>query len=47
MLCMVCCVSVLAWDSGLCSPLVEFGMFYSRIEGESGGREIIEFGLYG
>ncbi len=46
-LCMVCGVSVVAWDSGLCSPMVEVGMFKARIDGTGGGREIVEFGLYG
>ena len=47
MLCMVCGVSVVAWDSRLCSPLVEVGMFEARIDGKGKGREIVEFGLYG
>ena len=36
MLCMVCSVSVVAWDSGLCSPLVEAGTFEARIDGKGG-----------
>ena len=47
MLCMVCGVSVVEWDSRLCSPLVNVGMFKARIDGKGGGREIVEFGLYG
>ena len=47
MLCMVCSVSVVAWDSRLCSPLVEVGTFEARIDGKGGSREIVEFGLYG
>ncbi len=46
MLCMVCGVSVVACDSGLCSPMVEVGMFKARIYGKGGGRDIVEFGLY-
>ena len=47
MLCMVCGVSVAAWDGGLCSPMVEVGMVKARIDGKGGSREIVEFGLYG
>ncbi len=47
MLCTVCGVSVVAWDSGLCSPIVDVGMFQARIDGKGGGREIVEFCLYG
>ncbi len=46
MLCMVCGVSVVAWNSRLCSSLVEVGTFEARINGKGGGREIVEFGLY-
>jgi hypothetical protein len=37
---------VVAWDSRLCSPLVEVGTFEAHIDGKGGGREIVEFGLY-
>ncbi len=47
MLCMACGVAVVAWYSGLCSPMVEVGIFEARIDGKDGGREIVEFGLYG
>ncbi len=47
MLCMVCSVSVVAWDSGLCSPVVEVGTFEALIDGKGGGREIVEFDLCG
>ncbi len=47
MLCMACGVSVVAWDNGLCSPMVEVGMFKAHIDSKDGGREIVEFGLYG
>ncbi len=40
---MVCDVSLVAWDSGLCSPMVEVGIFKARIDDKSGGREIAEF----
>ena len=44
---MSCGVSVIEWDGGLCSPMVEVGMFKARIDGKGGDREIVEFGLYG
>ena len=47
MLCMVCNVSVVAWDSRLCSPLVKVGTFEARIYDKGGGREIVEFCLHG
>ncbi len=36
---MVCGVSVVALDSGLCSPMVEVGMFKAHIDGKGGGRK--------
>ena len=33
-------------NSLLCSPMVEVGLFYARIDGECEGREIVTFGLY-
>ena len=45
--CMSCGVSVVEWDGGLCSPLLDVGLFEARIDGKGGGREIVEFGLCG
>ena len=47
MLCMVCGASVVEWDSRLCSPLFDVGLFEASIDGKGGGREIVEFSLYG
>ncbi len=47
MLCVGCGVSVVELDGGLCSPLADVGLFEARIDGEAGGREIVEFGLCG
>ena len=47
MLSMVCGVSVVKWDCGLCFPLLDVGLFEASIDGKGGGREIVEFGLYG
>ncbi len=47
MLCMVCGVSMVELDSRSCSPLVDVDMFKARIYGKGGGREIVEFSLYG
>ena len=40
-------VLVVEWDGGLCSPLVNVGLFEARIYGNGGGREVVEFGLCG
>ena len=47
MVCISCGVSVVEWDGGLCSPLLNVGLFEAGIDGEGGGREIVEFGLCG
>ena len=47
MVCLGCGVSVVEWDCGLCSRLFDVGLFKASIDGEGGGREIVEFGLYG
>ena len=46
-MCISCGVSVVEWDGGLCSPLLDVGLFEAGIDGEGGGRETVEFGLYG
>ena len=47
MVCLGCGVSVVKWDCGLCSPLLDVGLFEASIDGKGGGREIVEFGLCG
>ena len=47
MVCLGCGVSVVKWDCGLCSPLFDVGLFEASIDGKDGGKEIVEFGLYG
>ena len=44
---MGCGVSVVEWDGGLCSPLLDVGLFEASIDGKGGDREIVEFGLRG
>ena len=44
---MGCGVAVVEWDGGLSSPLLDVGLFEAGIDGEGGGREIVEFGLCG
>ncbi len=44
---MGCGVSVVEWDGGLCSPLLDVGLFEASIDGEGGGREVVEFVLCG
>ncbi len=43
--CVLCIVPVVTWDSWLFSPMMEVGLFQSRIDGEGGGGEIVECGL--
>ncbi len=47
MVCLGCGVSVVEWDCGLCSPLFDVGLLKAIIDGKGGGREIVDFGLYG
>ncbi len=40
-------VSMVEWDGGLCSLLLDVGLFEASIDGKGGGREIVEIGLCG